>query len=113
MLVAIKETKEKKSADSQKEKSDFEEKEKDKNAKYDEIKEKINNFNNKDFFSPSLAELEKEEKVLLSQEIENIKSKSKLNPQEEKELTEKEAELEKLLKEMKGKKSQNDSLSKK
>jgi hypothetical protein len=112
MLAAIKEAKEKKSSDSQKEKSDFEEKEKDKNAKYDEIKEKINNLNNKEFF-PSLAEIEKEEKASLSQEIENIKSKSKLNPYEEKKLTEKQAELEQLLKGIKEKERQDNSPSEK
>jgi len=104
MLVAIKEAKEKKSADSQKEKSGLEESAK---VKIDELDEK--KFQPK-VSIPSLAKLEKEEKESLESEIEKIKKGSDfVAPAKKKELGEKEAELEKLLKEIKGRKPQVNS----
>jgi hypothetical protein len=116
MLSAIKEAKEKKSADSQKQKDDLKEKRKDSDFEknINEPNKKSNHFyfqNEVPF--PSLTKLQEEEKESLELEIEKIKKADFNNPVKEvekKDLAKKEAELERLLKEIKDKNPrQNDS----
>jgi len=119
MLAAIKEAKQKKLAGSQKEKTGLEEKSEHDNYEHENYepkeapKEKGNYFFQDKIPTPSLDELQKEEKESLEAEIEKIKKGADFgNPikeTEKKDLAEKQAELERLLQEIKKRGRENNS----